>query len=70
MQRLGLVFVLCVGLAGPAEASRVSDGVDAVWKWLTTPINCVGNWTATIVSATADAIQCALHNANPERIVP
>lgn len=63
---LGLVFVLHT----PAEASRASDGVDAVWGWMTSPVNCVAEFSSRLVAVSADFVRCVLNNANPERLVP
>ena len=74
MKRMGLVVVVIVGLAGPAEASRVSDGVDAVWGWMTGPVNAVAILGERLAVCTTGAltefVQNVLHNANPGRLVP
>lgn len=65
------VALLVVALgASTAEASIVSHGIGVFYSWLTSPVNCLASLGATVVTALSDTIQCAVHNANPERIIP
>lgn len=76
MNRRLLVGILGLWLlsAAPAQASQVSDGIDAVWGWLTTPINAISNFSMHVVGcvgeATVQLIKDVLSNANPGHLVP
>ena len=66
----GIVFCLWLGFTPRCEASRFSDGIDAVWKYVVSPVNCLGDYGSKLVTSTVDFVRCVLHNINPERLVP